>query len=231
MADFSIIKKIKVFFDAVISTPFFIVYAILGIALISIMIYDIKKHKKFSKIIYITSLIFLFTFFIIKYFNVILKIIDSFIELILSTLYFPNLGLYVIMLIILNITFFFVLNSKKINKICKISTIIISIIIDFIFILIVGIVSKNKIDITSEVKLYSDSTLLTLLQMSMALFVSLYLILLLAYIYRRLKKYDVKKVNSNMVVPNMGIYFDDKIENKFSPSDIKLVKIIEYNKK
>ena len=40
MADFSIFQKLKVFFNTVISTPFFIFYAVLGIALISIMIYD-----------------------------------------------------------------------------------------------------------------------------------------------------------------------------------------------
>lgn len=230
MADFSIFQKLRVFFNTVISTPFFIFYAVLGIALISIMIFDIRKHKKFSKIVYITSFIFLFTFFLIKYFNIILKFLDSFIELILNTLYFPNLGLYIGMLIILNITLLLIIISKKISKSSKICTTIISIIVDFIFILIVGIVSKNEIDVTSDVKLYSDSTILTLLQMSMALFISLYLILLLIYLYHKLKKYDVRNINSNVVIPNMGIYFDDEISNTFSNDQTKLVKIINFNK-
>ena len=230
MADFSIFQKLKVFFNTVISTPFFIFYAILGIALITIMIYDIKKHKKFSKIVYITSFIFLFTFFLIKYFNIILKFLDSFIELLLNTLYFPNLGLYIGMLIIINTTLLLILISKKTSKSSKICTTVISIIIDFLFILIVGIVSKNRIDITSDVKLYSDSTILTLLQMSMALFMSLYLIILLIYLYHKLKKYDVRNINSNVVIPNMGIYFEDENSNKFSNDQIKLVKVINFNK-
>ena len=230
MADFSIFQKLKVFFNTVISTPFFIFYAILGIALITIMIYDIKKHKKFSKIVYITSFIFLFTFFLIKYFNIILKFLDSFIELLLNTLYFPNLGLYIGMLIIINTSLLLILISKKTSKSSKICTTVISIIIDFLFILIVGIVSKNRIDITSDVKLYSDSTILTLLQMSMALFMSLYLIILLIYLYHKLKKYDVRNINSNVVIPNMGIYFEDENSNKFSNDQIKLVKVINFNK-
>ena len=237
MADFSIFKKIKVFFETVISTPFFISYAILGVILIVLMIYDIKKHKKLSKIIYITSSICLITFFIIKYFNIILKFVDSFIELILNTLYFPNLGLYVTMLIIINVTLAIVNISKKMYRSTKICTSIITIIVDFIFILSVGIISKNKIDITSEVKLYSDSTVLTLLQISMSLFVSLYLILLLIYLYNKFKKYDVIKINNKKsTVPDMGIYFDDDINdngdnslNKFSKDKIKLIKIIENN--
>ena len=232
MADFSIFQKLKLFFNTVISTPFFISYAVLGVVLIFIMIYDIKKHKKFSKIIYVTSFVFLVTFFVIKYFNIILKFFDSFIELLLNTLYFPNLGLYIGMLIILNITLGFSVISKKVNKSSKICTTVISIIVDFIFILIVGIVSKNKIDVTSDVKLYSDPTVLTLLQISMALFVSLYLILLFIYLHHKLKKYDAKNINSNVIIPSMGIYFDDEIEeNKFSNDQIKLIKIIDFNKR
>ena len=113
MADLSIVEKIKLLFNTAISTPFFIFYAVVGVLLVIFMVIDIKKHRKFSKIIYIVSGIFLITFFIIKYFNVILKLIDSFIEIILKALYFPNLGIYIIMLIITNVTFIYNMLSKK----------------------------------------------------------------------------------------------------------------------
>ena len=104
MADFSVIEKLKLFFETVVSTPFFFIYAILGIALIIIMIIDIKKHKKISRILYLIVLIFLITFVLIKYFGVIINIIDTFIEIIVKALYFPSLGLYITMLLISNIT-------------------------------------------------------------------------------------------------------------------------------
>jgi len=59
MADLSIVEKIKLFFNTAISTPFFIGYAVIGILLVVFMIFDIRKKKKFSKIIYIVSGIFL----------------------------------------------------------------------------------------------------------------------------------------------------------------------------
>ena len=221
MADLSIVEKIKLFFNTVISTPFFIAYAAFGILLIIFMILDIKKHKKFSKIIYIVSGLFLISFFVIKYFNIIAKIIDTFIEIILKALYFPNLGIYIIMLLITNFTFIYYMISKKTYKSCKIISSIINIIIDFIFIMIIGIISSEKIDVTSEVKLYSDSTILTLLQISMALFASEYMLLGLIKVNHKFKKYD-KNYNK--------IEIDNNI-NTFSKEKIKVFKILNFGDK
>ena len=44
MHDLSIVEKIKLLFNTAISTPFFIIYAIVGILLIIFMIIDIRKH-------------------------------------------------------------------------------------------------------------------------------------------------------------------------------------------
>ena len=116
MADLSIIQKIKLFFNTAVSTPFFILYAVIGIFLVVFMMFDIKKKKRFSKVIYILSGLFLISFFFIKYFNVILKVIDSFVEIILKALYFPNLGIYVVMLIITNGTFIYNLITLNFNR-------------------------------------------------------------------------------------------------------------------
>ena len=219
MADLSIVEKIKLLFNTAISTPFFIFYAVVGVLLVIFMVIDIKKHRKFSKIIYIVSGIFLITFFIIKYFNVILKLIDSFIEIILKALYFPNLGIYIIMLIITNVTFIYNMLSKKSYKSNKVISGIINVLIDFIFILIIGIISSEKIDITSEVKLYSDATILTLLQISMALFASEYLLLGLSIASHRFKKYD--KNYNKVEVRNETI-------NTFPKESIKVFKILKF---
>ncbi|MBQ9013142.1 MAG: hypothetical protein IJ094_06210 [Bacilli bacterium] len=221
MADLSIVEKIKLFFNTAISTPFFIGYAVIGILLVVFMIFDIRKKKKFSKIIYIVSGIFLISFFFIKYFNIILKVLDSFVEIIMKALYFPNLGIYIVMLIITNGTFIYNLISKKSSKASKITTGVINIIIDFIFIMIIGIISSEKIDITSEVKLYSDATILTLLQISMALFASQYLLLLLIMASHKFKRYD-KKDNTLVI--------DNRI-NTFTKDKIKVFKVLNFGDK
>ena len=232
MADFSIIKKIKLVFDTAISTPFFIVNAILGLILVGLIIFDIKKYKKISRILYIVCIIFLATFFIIKYFDVIIKVIDSFVEILLKTLYFPNLGIYITILIITNLTFVFTTISEKSYKIYKIISSLITTLIDLLFIMIIGIISKNHIDISSDVKLYSDSTILTLLQISMGLFVSLYLLLMLARIHRRLKLYDKNVTFDNEVYPDMGLYIKNNSTNgKISDKYIRIFKVIDFSDK
>ena len=232
MADFSIIKKIKLVFDTAISTPFFIVYAILGLILVGLIIFDIKKDKKISRILYIVCIIFLATFFIIKYFDVIIKVIDSFVEILLKTLYFPNLGIYITILIITNLTFVFTTISEKSYKIYKIISSLITTLIDLLFIMIIGIISKNHIDISSDVKLYSDSTILTLLQISMGLFVSLYLLLMLARIHWRLKLYDKNVTFDNEVYPDMGLYIkNNSTKGKISDKYIRIFKVIDFSDK
>ena len=200
MADLSIVEKIKLLFNTAISTPFFIIYAIVGILLIIFMIIDIRKHKKFSKFIYIFT--------------------DSFIEIIMKALYFPNLGIYVVMLIITNVTFVYSMINRKVYKSNKIISGIINVLIDFIFILIIGIISSEKIDITSEVKLYSDTTILTLLQISMALFASQYLLLGLSIASHKFKKYD-KNYNKLEISNNENV-------NTFSSKNIRIVKILDF---
>ena len=226
------IKKIKLVFDTAISTPFFIVYAILGLILVGLIIFDIKKYKKISRILYIVCIIFLATFFIIKYFDVIIKVIDSFVEILLKTLYFPNLGIYITILIITNLTFVFTTISEKSYKIYKIISSLITTLIDLLFIMIIGIISKNHIDISSDVKLYSDSTILTLLQISMGLFVSLYLLLMLARIHWRLKLYDKNVTFDNEVYPDMGLYIkNNSTDAKISDEYIRVFKVIDFSDK
>ena len=226
------IKKIKLVFDTAISTPFFIVYAILGLILVGLIIFDIKKYKKISRILYIVCIIFLATFFIIKYFDVIIKVIDSFVEILLKTLYFPNLGIYITILIITNLTFVFTTISEKSYKIYKIISSLITTLIDLLFIMIIGIISKNHIDISSDVKLYSDSTILTLLQISMGLFVSLYLLLMLARIHWRLKLYDKNVTFDNEVYPDMGLYIkNNSTDGKISDKYIRVFKVIDFSDK
>ena len=104
--------------------------------------------------------------------------------------------------------------SKKTYKSSKIIAGIITILIDFIFILIIGIISSEKIDITSEVKLYSDATMLTLLQISMALFASEGLLLGLSLASHKLKKYD-------------KISIEEK-NNTFSKENIRVFKILNF---
>ena len=63
-------------------------------------------------------------------------------------------------------------------------------ILDFMFLLIINVVSKYNINIYEEINLYTNSTLLVLLELSMGIFTSWILVILFAKAHNKLKKYD-----------------------------------------
>ncbi len=55
MDNFSLLDKIKILFNTIISSPFFSLSALIGIILAILMIIDIIKHKKVRKRYYIAG--------------------------------------------------------------------------------------------------------------------------------------------------------------------------------
>ena len=170
MENVSFIDKLKILLGTIISKPFFALAAIVGIVLATLMIIDIIKHKKIRKRYYLASWFFIFTFIVTKYMKIIPTLVDNLINQIFLMLYFPSLGVYMLLLIIINIGFIYTL-IKNIHKSYKILSGIISILMDLLFILVINIIIDNKIDITTEITLYTNSNLLVLLELSTALFV------------------------------------------------------------
>lgn len=209
MSNFSLIEKIKILVNTIISTPFFSLSALVGIVLSILMIIDIIKHKKIRKQIYIASWFFIFLFIIIRYINIIPKLIDNLINQIFMTLYFPSMGVYMLILIAINISFIYCL-FKNIDKAYKILTGIVSIILDLLFVLIVNIIAEGNIDISAEISLYTNSKLLVLLELSTAIFVSWILLVIFISAYLKLKKLDNNLLfDQDISYPKMDIYVND----------------------
>ena len=113
------------------------------------------------------------------------------------------------LLIIVNIGFIYTL-IKNIHKSYKILTGIISIILDLLFIIIINIILENKIDITSEITLYTNSNLLVLLELSTALFVSWLLLIIFISAYLKLKVLDNNVIFTNDITyPKMDVYINE----------------------
>lgn len=209
MENISLLDKIKILFNTIISKPFFSLSALIGVILTVLMIIDIVKHKKIRKRYYIAGWFFIFIFIITKYMKIIPTLVDNLINQIFLTLYFPSIGVYMLLLIIINIGFIYTL-IKNIHKSYKILTGIISIILDLLFIIIINIILDNKIDITSEITLYTNSNLLVLLELSTALFVSWILLIIFISAYLKLKVLDNNIIFANDITyPEMDVYINE----------------------
>ena len=127
---------------------------------------------------------------VIKYNDIVIKLIDDLFNYIFKLLYFPDLPVYVIILIISNILFILSIFSKKTENSYKILNTTTAVILDVILVLIIDIVSKSNIDIYNSINIYSNSSLLVLLELSVGIFVSWLLLNLLITANYKLKKYN-----------------------------------------
>ena len=189
----SLIDKFKTLMNIIISSPLFLFCSMMGVAVLIYYIISIKKDPKINKWIFISIWLVLAILVLINYNEVVFKVIDNLFDDIFTALYFPNLTIYVIIISITNFFFFYSIFSKRVKKGNKILNFINTLILDILLVLIVDIVSKNNINVYEQLNIYSNSQLLTLLELTSALFTSWILLTILLSAHRKLRKYDVKE--------------------------------------
>lgn len=190
MNDFPLIEKIDILMKLISSSSLFLVCSIIAIAFLSFLVFCIVTNKKVNKWLFISITSLISIIILINYGTLIIKIVDKVIDMAFMALYFPNIVVYTSVLIISNVFFIMSLFSKKIIKSHKISNIVNSLFLDFLLILVIDVLSKNNINILDEINLYTNSTLLVLLQLSMGIFTSWLLVNLILSAHCKLKKFD-----------------------------------------
>ena len=193
MEDVSFIDKLSILSDMILSSPLFIIFVtIFEIGLVIFLLFKRKKFK-INKWVVIGIWIVILLFLIIFYNKVFLNLLDNFINYIFNALYFPNLAVYSIILIVSNIFFIMAILNKKIDKSHKIINIVNAIVIDSLLIFIIDIISKNNIDVYEKLTVFSNNNLLVLLELSTGVFTSWVLLNLFYSLKLKLKKYDKKE--------------------------------------
>lgn len=190
MNDFSLIEKLKILMNIIVSSPLFLLCCLIGIITLIVLLIYIKKDKKINKWIFISIFIILFLVLIISYNSIIFKLIDILFNQIFKIIYFPNSIIYLTILVISNFYFVYSIFSKKMQKPRKVINIICALIIDMFLIFIIDIVNKNNINIYDEIEIFSNSNLLVLLELNSGIFISSILLNLLVSANNKLKKYN-----------------------------------------
>ncbi len=204
MNDYTMIEKIKILIDIIVSSPLFLSCSMLGIAVLIFLILCVKRDEKISKWVFVIVFLCITLILLTGYNSLIFSLVDNLFDDIFMALYFPNLTVYVIILSISNAFLIYSIFSRKMKKSLKILNITNAFIIDVFLVLVIDTVSKNNINVYNELTVYSNSNLLILLELSSALFTSWILVRLLIRAHYKLKKYDEKEY------PNMPqIIFDD----------------------
>ena len=163
MEELSLGEKFKILFDNIFEHPLFIVILLVP----AIMFLLQKKHGK-KGFIFVYLLVIICVLFVGG--EVIFELFDNLMDGLFMTLYFPNFitlfGATILCSIIALYSFF----SKKMYRVNKIINITAFAIVQMLFLLILSLVKAKNINIYADNALYSNSDVLTLMQILIGTF-------------------------------------------------------------
>lgn len=191
MKDFTLFEKIKIVIDMITKKPTLLLSVIVGIALIVCSILYIKKNVKINKWVLISIWIVSLILFIVNYNNLILNLLNSILNNVFMTLYFPNISTYALIMAVSNFFFIYSLVNKKIKTAHKVVNISAALILNVFLVFVIETIKSLGITDYSSINLYTNSNLLVLLELSSAIFASWILVNLFITIYYKLQKYDI----------------------------------------
>lgn len=166
----SILEKFKILFDTLMSFKFIFVLVIL--MLILTILFTCKKLSNKKYVIFMSlSMILTFIISIIRNHKVLFNTFDNFTTIFFNGIYFPSIYIYISVLLIISLAFITsILNSKK-RKIYKIINSITFIINNIFFIIVLNMIAKNSINVFEMSSLYTNNSLVAILELNMGLFI------------------------------------------------------------
>ena len=166
----SIIEKFKILFDTLMSFKFIFILIILMLILTILFICKKMSNKKY--VIFMSlSMVLTFIISIVKNHKILSNTFDNFTTIFFNGIYFPSIYIYISVLIVILLAFITsILNSKK-KKIYKIINSVTFIINNIFFIIILNIISKNNINVFEISSLYTNKSLVAILELNMGLFI------------------------------------------------------------
>ena len=199
MKGLSIIDKFKVVFDVTKSNKLVLI-SVLALVLLSILFIILNKNtSKKKRLIFIGIYLVILILFIIKYHSLIYTMWDNMIDNLFIVFYFPNISVYVAGVIVTNIIVFISMFSKNTRFINRIINSFIFVLINYISILVIVTINKNNLNVFDSVKLYQNSNVHSLIELSSNIFIIwiIYLVLyelFITYFNRGKVKTTVKEI-------------------------------------
>ena len=107
MNDFSLIEKLKILMNIILSSPLFFICSLALVTLIIFYIVCIKMNKKINRWIFFSIWALLLLILIINYNAIIFELIDNVFDSLFMAIYFPDFSIYILMLVISNFVFIY----------------------------------------------------------------------------------------------------------------------------
>lgn len=226
----SLLEKLKVLLDMLLSFKFILIFVI--IMLILTILYLFKKISNKKYILFMSlSIIITLIISIIKNYEILSNTFDNFTTIFFSGIYFPSIYVYIGILLMVSLVFITSMLSSKKIKIYKIINSVIFILNNIFFIIILNVIAKNNIDVFSISSLYTNNSLVAILELNIILFVLWIAVLTITYITNTICDKISLKQKTKEVAPVLEAINEsviDKIE-EIVPDETIIPNTIEEN--
>lgn len=166
----SILEKILLLINMISSSWIYISFIILNTIFIILLLCK-KLSVKLTLLFSFLTTKLLLTYTIITNYKEVSSLISTITDDLFTNIYFPSAYTYLFILVTINIISIIFLVASKAPKTYKAISLTGSSIINFILILILEVISKNKIDIFAKQSLFTNTNLVSLLELSINIYI------------------------------------------------------------
>lgn len=196
----TILEKLLTLINIISTSYIYIGFGIISILLLLLLIFKkISKKTCFIIISIMTKLILGYTVYL--YYDTISKLINDIVDNIFLNIYFPSIYAYLFVILIINIFTITNILKPKGEKVYKTINGVTLTLTNFILILILEILAKNKIEVFNKASIFSNPTLITLLELSINIFIIWLISLLSTYIINNITTRIILKRESRKLAP------------------------------
>ena len=221
MTYLNILEKFKILYSSLLDFKVIIIF--LGLIMFLTILYVTKKlnSKRYAGCI-ILSLIITLLISISNNKKILFKTFDNFLTIFFKNIYFPSVYVYIGIIVIILLATIVTFLNKKTLKAYKIINFSVFIINSMLFILILNIIAKNKIDVFSVSSLYTNESLVVALEISTSLFLLWLSLLLITYITEHI----IEKISTREVKVKVKQKVKTTLETTI-PQELNIVSAIE----
>ena len=226
----SLLEKLKVLLDMLLSFKFILIFVIIMLILTILYLFKKISNKKYISFMSL-SIIITLIISIIKNYEILSNTFDNFTTIFFSGIYFPSIYVYIGILLIVSLVFITSMLSSEKIKIYKIINSVMFILNNIFFIIILNVIAKNNIDVFSISSLYTNNSLVAILELNIILFVLWIAVLTIIYITNTICDKISLKQKTKEVAPVLEPINEsviDKIE-EIVPDETIIPNTIEEN--
>ena len=221
MTQTTILEKFKIVFEISKSSNLFIavIAFIILIAIVALTTnkQNAKRGKKIYGLVYATILMAILIF----YYDSLGQMFDYMRNNFFIVLYFPNIAVYLAAIVITNIILLISVFNFKTSKLIKNINIIIYAIIHYLLAIVLNIITKNNLDIFSQISIYSNKEAQAMIELSGGIFILWIIFLILYKIIINYQQKDVAPVVQRKVVVKKVRILPENILEVKSPDFVK----------